>query len=61
MHGTELGQKEWKPHEVLSRVQHHKLTLGEPVASDNYAAHKHPKVKAWLARRPRHHPHYTPT
>lgn len=30
-------------------------------AGDNYAAHKHPKVKAWLARRPRYHPHYAPT
>ena len=29
--------------------------------ADNYATHKHPKVKAWLARRPRYHIHYTPT
>ncbi|MCY3940403.1 MAG: IS630 family transposase [Gammaproteobacteria bacterium] len=28
---------------------------------DNYATHKHAKVKAWLARRPRYHMHYTPT
>ena len=28
---------------------------------DNYATHKHPKVKAWLARRPRYTLHYTPT
>src|ERR1700738_5288354 len=28
---------------------------------DNYATHKHPKVRAWLARRPRWHIHYTPT
>jgi putative transposase len=28
---------------------------------DNYATHKHPKVKAWLARRPRWHLHFTPT
>ena len=28
---------------------------------DNYATHKHPKVKAWLAQRPRYHVHYTPT
>jgi putative transposase len=28
---------------------------------DNYATHKHPKVKAWLARRPRYHIHFTPT
>lgn len=28
---------------------------------DNYATHKHATVKAWLARRPRYHVHYTPT
>jgi transposase len=28
---------------------------------DNYATHKHPKVRAWLASRPRYHVHYTPT
>jgi putative transposase len=28
---------------------------------DNYATHKHPKVRTWLAQRPRYHPHYTPT
>jgi putative transposase len=28
---------------------------------DNYASHKHPKVKAWLATRPRWHMHFIPT
>ena len=28
---------------------------------DNYATHKHPKVKAWLARHPRFHLHFIPT
>jgi transposase len=28
---------------------------------DNYATHKHPKVKRWLRRHPRFHPHFTPT
>ncbi len=28
---------------------------------DNYATHKHPKVKAWLAKRPRYHMHFIPT
>jgi len=28
---------------------------------DNYATHKHPKVKTWLARHPRFHIHFTPT
>jgi len=29
--------------------------------ADNYAAHKHPKVRAWLARHPRWVFHFTPT
>src|SRR5215813_1854347 len=29
--------------------------------ADNYGTHKHSKVKAWLARHPRYHIHYTPT
>ena len=28
---------------------------------DNYAAHKHPSVKRWLAKHPRFHLHFTPT
>ncbi len=36
---------------------HHDLHL----VVDNYAAHKHPKVKAWLKRHPRFHIHFTPT
>jgi putative transposase len=28
---------------------------------DNYATHKHAKIKAWIAARPRYHVHYTPT
>jgi putative transposase len=28
---------------------------------DNYATHKHAKVRLWLAARPRFHIHYTPT
>jgi len=31
------------------------------VIADNYATHKHPKVKQWLARRARFHVHFTPT
>jgi putative transposase len=27
---------------------------------DNYATHKHPKVRTWLAQRPRYHMHYIP-
>jgi len=29
--------------------------------ADNYATHKHPKVKAWIAKHPRIHLHFTPT
>ena len=28
---------------------------------DNYATHKTPQVKAWLAKHPRFHLHFTPT
>jgi len=28
---------------------------------DNYATHKTPKIKAWLARRPHYQVHFTPT
>jgi transposase len=31
------------------------------VIADNYATHKHEKVKQWLARNPRFHMHFTPT
>ena len=38
---------------------------GEPVAlhlvMDNYATHKHPKVREWLAANPRFVVHFTPT
>ena len=28
---------------------------------DNYATHKHPKIKAWIAKRSRYYLHFTPT
>jgi transposase len=31
------------------------------VVADNYATHKHPTVKAWLAKNPRIQMHFTPT
>ena len=31
------------------------------IVCDNYATHKHPTVKAWLARNPRITLHFTPT
>lgn len=36
-------------------------TLDVHLICDNYATHKHPRVRAWLARRPRFHLHFTPT
>jgi putative transposase len=35
--------------------------LAVHLVADNYATHKHPRVRAWLARHPRYHIHYTPT
>jgi transposase len=29
--------------------------------ADNYATHKHPAVRQWLAKHPRFHVHFTPT
>jgi len=37
------------------------LGLEVHLIMDNYATHKHPTVKSWLARHPRFHPHFTPT
>ena len=31
------------------------------IIADNYAAHKHPNVKTWLAKHKRFHVHFTPT
>jgi transposase len=35
--------------------------LGLHIICDNYATHKHPKVKAWLEKHNRVHIHFTPT
>ena len=31
------------------------------IIMDNYATHKHEKVRSWFARKPRYHFHFTPT
>jgi len=36
-------------------------TLDVHIIVDNYATHKHPRVKRWFAARPRFHVHFTPT
>src|SRR5690606_2781245 len=38
-----------------------KAHLAVHLVLDNYAAHKTPEVKAWLAKHPRFHCHFTPT
>lgn len=36
-------------------------SLGVHLIIDNYATHKHPKVKDWLKKHPRFHVHFIPT
>jgi putative transposase len=46
----------------LRRVEHNvPPPLDIHLVADNYATHKHPRVKRWLARHPRWKVHYTPT
>ena len=51
--------------EFLSFLNHLERQVPDDLAvhliADNYATHKHPRVKAWLARHRRFHIHYTPT
>lgn len=51
--------------EFLSFLRHLDQSVPAPLELhliiDNYATHKHPKVRAWLAKRPRYHVHFTPT
>ena len=65
--GTVIGQckARHRHQELLSFLNH--LEKSVPAAldvhlvMDNYGTHKHPKVRAWFARRPRFHVHFTPT
>jgi hypothetical protein len=45
--------------EQIDRQTPHDLDLH--LIADNYATHKHPKVRAWLAKHPRSNMHFTPT
>ena len=51
--------------EFLSFLRHIEASvpadLDVHLICDNYATHKHPRVRSWLARRPRFHVHFTPT
>ena len=53
------------PSGVAALPAHHRPQQPQGARSasdrDNYATHKHAKVKAWLERHPRFHLHFTPT
>jgi len=54
------GHQEWlKFLRLIDRSTPNGLDLH--LIADNYATHKHPAVKAWLAKHPRFHMHFTPT
>ena len=48
--------------EFLKEIDAHVAEgLDVHIVMDNYATRKTPKIKAWLARRPHYHVHFTPT
>ena len=65
--GTVLTQckRRHRHQEFLAFLEHVDASVPTDLAVhliiDNYATHKHPRVKAWLARHPRYHVHFTPT
>lgn len=60
MHAAQHTHREWLRFlKQLDRETPADLDLH--LIADNYATHKHPAVKAWLARHPRFHMHFTPT
>lgn len=58
-------KKRHRHQEFLSFLKHIERNVPEQLdihlVLDNYATHKHPKVKSWLAKRSRFHLHFTPT
>ena len=65
--GTVIGQcmarhRHRRPIRFLNRIEA-AVPAGKLIHAilDNYAVHKHPKVRAWLARHPRWVFHFTPT
>ena len=58
-------KKRHRYQEFLAFLSHIDTNVPKPfdihLIADNYATHKHPKVRAWLAKRPRYHIHFTPT
>jgi transposase len=65
--GTVLGKckTRHRHQEFLSFLRHIERNVPENLdvhlVMDNYATHKHPRVRAWFAKRPRFHVHFTPT
>ncbi len=65
--GTALGQckTRHRHQEFLFFLRHIERNVPENLdvhlVIDNYATHKHPKVRAWCAKRPRFQVHFTPT
>lgn len=65
--GKVIGQckRRHRHQEFLQFLRHIDANVSESLdihlVVDNYATHKHAKVKRWLAARPRYHVHYTPT
>jgi putative transposase len=65
--GEILTQCKWRHRhqEFLAFLRHVETSVSAALkvhlVLDNYGTHKHPAVRAWLARRPRYHLHFTPT
>ncbi|WP_168787465.1 IS630 family transposase [Paraburkholderia aromaticivorans] len=57
---TKHRHQEWLS--FLRKIDRHTPKNKElHLIADNYATHKHPEIKAWLAKHPRFHMHFTPT
>jgi hypothetical protein len=50
-----------KERRVIAKIDRMPEGRDVHIVMDNYATHKTPRVKAWLARRPHWHVHFTPT
>jgi len=59
------GQARHRHQQFLNFLHHLNACVPAPLdlhlIMDNYATHKHAKVRAWLAQHSRFHVHYTPT
>ena len=59
------SKKRHRHQELLQFLRHIDANVPQQldvhIIMDNYATHKHEKVRSWFARRPRYHVHFTPT